>query len=210
MKELWLIRHGESEGNINRWVTGCEDLLLTDNGINQAKALGKWIKASNPAPDLLLSSGMRRAVDTALHMALEIEPVIYPELNETDAGEVSYWLREEFDEQFPEFWDPFDEMRPFPGGESHQQLYERVNECTNRILGSQHDESLVMMVAHAGTISSIMHYAYNVPMKYFSRFVVDNGSVTILRYFDNSSPPQLVMYNQRPPSVLHQLQKSTE
>ena len=202
MIELWLVRHGTSSANVEKWVTGCKDVPLTEEGELQASSLGKWL--SNHwgfEPDVYVTSTMKRAVDTADLLNIPSTPERYAELNETDAGDVSYWKRDDFDAKFPDFWSPFDENRPFPGGESHKDLYDRVIFCMQSIINKSPKNARILVVAHAGTISSIFHHAYNVPMKHFSKFVVDNGSLSVLRYIDYHTPPELVIYNQMPPDV---------
>jgi broad specificity phosphatase PhoE len=76
---LWIIRHGESAGNVARaaaYAAGAEridvtlrdmDVPLSPNGCDQAAALGRWF-ARRPAeerPEVLLASPYLRARDTA-------------------------------------------------------------------------------------------------------------------------------------------------
>ena len=76
---LWIIRHGESAGNVARaaaYAGGAErieltlrdmDVPLSANGRDQATALGRWF-AAQPAderPQVLLASPYLRALDTA-------------------------------------------------------------------------------------------------------------------------------------------------
>lgn len=60
---LVIIRHGETEGNINKIITGSTDTDITENGIQQANELGK--KLSFIDFDVAYSSDLRRAVVTA-------------------------------------------------------------------------------------------------------------------------------------------------
>ncbi len=71
--ELYLVRHGQSCGNIPRNAEGlsaedAEDPELTPLGKRQAKLLGEAF--SSFAFDFIISSGLRRAVDTAGAVAL--------------------------------------------------------------------------------------------------------------------------------------------
>ena len=141
---------------------------------------------------------MRRAIETAALLEMPIPPIRAKDLNETDAGDVAMWPRVVFDAQFADFWSPFDPARPFPGGESHMDLYHRVNQYTAALLGGLGEEDKMLMVAHGGTISSIFHQAFNVPMIQFSRFKAQNASLSILR-FRRSEAPELVAFNLRPP-----------
>lgn len=77
---MWLVRHGESTGNVAREVAesgGAElidlaerdaDVPLSDHGRRQAAALGRWLadRPESERPTLALSSPYRRAHDTAV------------------------------------------------------------------------------------------------------------------------------------------------
>ncbi len=60
--KLYLIRHGESETNHKKMWTGWMDVNLTENGINQAKNVSKYIK--DIKFDKVYSSDLKRACQT--------------------------------------------------------------------------------------------------------------------------------------------------
>jgi probable phosphoglycerate mutase len=60
--ELWLIRHGETEWSASGRHTGRTDIPLTEEGIRQARALGRYL-AGRPFA-LVLTSPLSRAADT--------------------------------------------------------------------------------------------------------------------------------------------------
>ena len=62
MTMIWLIRHGESESNAGLATGATASIGLTPLGQAQAEALAA---AFERAPDLIVSSGYRRALDTA-------------------------------------------------------------------------------------------------------------------------------------------------
>ncbi|MET0372571.1 MAG: histidine phosphatase family protein [Sphingobium sp.] len=78
-ERLWLVRHGQSAGNVARDVAMGQaldrilldgrdvDIPLSDLGREQATALGHWFAQSPPdeRPDVLLTSPYLRAMDTA-------------------------------------------------------------------------------------------------------------------------------------------------
>ena len=84
---LWLVRHGQSTGNVARDVAeagGAElldlaerdaDVPLSDLGREQADALGQWLADLPPAqrPTLAVSSPYRRALDTAVTALAELD-----------------------------------------------------------------------------------------------------------------------------------------
>ena len=62
MSEFWLIRHGESESNAGLPTGATDQIELTVRGHAQARALAA---AFEHAPDLIIVSSYRRAIDTA-------------------------------------------------------------------------------------------------------------------------------------------------
>ena len=65
MKELYLIRHGETEMNVAGLASGHTDTPLTATGLNQAKEAGLSIKERNIILDRIFSSPLQRAHHTA-------------------------------------------------------------------------------------------------------------------------------------------------
>lgn len=62
MSEFWLIRHGESDSNAGLPTGATDQIGLTARGQAQAQALAA---AFDRAPDLIVASSYRRAIDTA-------------------------------------------------------------------------------------------------------------------------------------------------
>ena len=66
---LFLIRHGQSHINLAEWESGNTDEGLTDLGKRQAVALAKWLPQCEPNIDVIFTSTMRRALETAEPLA---------------------------------------------------------------------------------------------------------------------------------------------
>lgn len=63
MKQLFLVRHGETEWNAKRRLQGQTDIGLSDHGRAQARALAPLVAAQ--VPDLAVTSDLIRASETA-------------------------------------------------------------------------------------------------------------------------------------------------
>ena len=73
MKQLYFVRHGESEFNrAHKWA-GSTDTPLTETGHKQAQKAGRHIKDKKIAIDVIVSSPLERAHETAKHIADAIE-----------------------------------------------------------------------------------------------------------------------------------------
>ena len=70
MIKLVLVRHGQSEWNLENKFTGWTDVELSTNGINEAKNAGKLLKEKGYTFDLGYTSVLKRAIHT-LDLILE-------------------------------------------------------------------------------------------------------------------------------------------
>jgi 2,3-bisphosphoglycerate-dependent phosphoglycerate mutase len=70
MPKLILIRHGQSQWNLENRFTGWWDVDVTEKGANEAWAAGELMKAKGIAPDICFTSVQSRAIKT-LNLALE-------------------------------------------------------------------------------------------------------------------------------------------
>jgi 2,3-bisphosphoglycerate-dependent phosphoglycerate mutase len=68
MKQLVLIRHGESAWNLENRFTGWMDVDLTPNGSAQALAAGEALKQAGYEFDIAYTSVLRRAIRTLWHV----------------------------------------------------------------------------------------------------------------------------------------------
>ena len=66
MSKLVLLRHGQSQWNLENRFTGWKDIELSENGILEAKESGRLIKEKKIPIDAVYSSELKRANDTAI------------------------------------------------------------------------------------------------------------------------------------------------
>ena len=64
MFKLVLLRHGESQWNLENRFTGWTDVDLTDNGRREAKAAGELLQSEGYSFDIAYTSVLRRAIRT--------------------------------------------------------------------------------------------------------------------------------------------------
>jgi 2,3-bisphosphoglycerate-dependent phosphoglycerate mutase len=70
MPKLILIRHGQSQWNLENRFTGWWDVDVTEKGADEAWAAGELMKAKGIAPEICFTSVQSRAIKT-LNLALE-------------------------------------------------------------------------------------------------------------------------------------------
>ena len=70
MPKLILLRHGQSDWNLENRFTGWWDVDVTEKGIEEARAAGRLLREKGVDPDICFTSLQTRAIKT-LHLALE-------------------------------------------------------------------------------------------------------------------------------------------
>ena len=163
--KLTLVRHGQSEWNLENRFTGWRDVDLTEKGREEAKKAGELIKGD--VVDIAFTSGLKRAQHTLAiilkEMGKEDIPVIKNlALNERDYGELSgknkKELTEEVGEEQVHIWRRSYDVAP-PGGESLKDTYERVvpyyeSEIYPQIKAGKN----ILIVAHGNSLRSLIMY----------------------------------------------------
>ena len=91
MKKLVLVRHGQSEWNLENKFTGWTDVGLSEKGIEEAKEAGKVLKELGYSFDIAFTSVLKRANDTLYYILDELNenniPIKYNyKLNERHYG----------------------------------------------------------------------------------------------------------------------------
>jgi 2,3-bisphosphoglycerate-dependent phosphoglycerate mutase len=132
MADLILLRHGQSQWNLENRFTGWVDVPLSERGIAEARAAGSKLRGRRI--DRLYTSVLQRAIDTA-DLALEeagitgIPTVRDAALNERMYGDLQGKdkdeARREFGEEQVKLWRRSYDVRP-PGGESLADTAARV------------------------------------------------------------------------------------
>ena len=90
MPKLILIRHGQSQWNLENRFTGWWDVDVTEKGVAEARAAGKLMKEKGLSPDICFTSLQTRAIKT-LHLALEEMDMLWlPEIKDYRLNERHY------------------------------------------------------------------------------------------------------------------------
>ena len=152
-----LLRHAQSEGNLNRIYVGHSELPLSPLGLEQAKVCAEYVAQGGiPRPDVILSSDLMRAFQTALPTALALGLPILPDpaLREIFSGNWEGRRFEEIARLYPECFRTWmeDPANSRPGeGESMRELYERIGDEFDRIVETYRGKT-VLAVTHATPI----------------------------------------------------------
>ena len=149
---IYLLRHGETEWNLEGRKQGRLDSPLTSRGREQARSSGRRLCAllDPPSVSLFACSPLGRARETAEIVAAELGlggAVVEPLLAEHHMGEWQGLTNQEVDARFGAARQERMQDRwryVIPGGESYERLHVRALEW----LAGVADEPLVVAVAH--------------------------------------------------------------
>ena len=171
MNKLVLLRHGQSQWNLENRFTGWKDVPLTEKGINEANNAGYLLKKHNIKIDKVFSSVLERANKTAeiAMKVLEIEnlyengKLIYEKnqnLNERDYGDLVGLNKAETADKFGKeqvhIWRRSYDTPP-PNGESLKDVVDRVSPYfTETIQPHILNKKNVLIAAHGNSLRAIM------------------------------------------------------
>ena len=155
---VYLIRHGESVGNLNRICLGHTDLDLTELGHKQAKCTADAL--SEVEISAIYSSDLVRAVHTAEPHALKRDLYItknadFRELFFGDWENASVlMLKERFHEQFMIGWRQNFGTFTAPNGESVVEMAERMARGLKKA-ATEHPGEKILVTSHAAAIRAL-------------------------------------------------------
>jgi broad specificity phosphatase PhoE len=173
---LWLVRHGQTDWNLEGRFQGQTDLPLNEAGWAQARALTVALPPVDYAA--IYSSDLRRALDTAqmlgAHFNLPVQ--VDRRLREVGLGLWEGMLVGDIQKRYADEWlartqDPLN-ARP-PSGESLAELAVRAWAAATDITRS-HPGGEVVVVAHGLTLAAIRVKALGLPLEVAYAQVPDN------------------------------------
>ncbi|WP_168118828.1 histidine phosphatase family protein [Paenibacillus sp. HB172176] len=170
MKEkttIYLVRHGQTEWNVEHRFQGHQDSPLTENGIIQAKWLGEAL--ANERLHVICASSSPRAVMTAelIGEGRGLTVQACDAFMELGLGEWEGMNQEEAKELYPQ---PFDQFWNDPesfgvqGGESFAEAFDRARNALLQ-LAEEHAGKTVLIVTHTVIVKLLMAYFENRPLR---------------------------------------------
>ena len=154
-----LIRHGETPWNAEGRLQGHTDVPLNSHGQEQATQMAAALKAANFHFDVLYTSDLQRAADTANAIVkLFGKPaVLDKELRERHFGVLQGLKISEAPQVHPKVWKVHlarDLEHDLEGGESISQFANRIKNALTRIT-QEHPGKTICLVSHGGVLDMI-------------------------------------------------------
>ncbi len=179
---IYLVRHGESEANIQKRYSGITDVDLSQKGRLQAAAAGKNLVQEKISH--VYSSPLKRAKDTAKIICKEINLDENKIITEDCLIEVNFGIFENmtWDEVILNYKEEsekwiFDQHKyKFPEGEGYDDIIKRIADFIDNVP----DNSLI--VTHFGVIQSILLYLGIADDTNLWNFMISNCDIMVLNH----------------------------
>ena len=185
---LGLLRHGQTDWNINFLLQGVTDIPMNQTGIEQVKLAAQAIRAEDW--DVVLTSPLSRARQTAEIIASQhgyTEIIEQELLIERSFGEAEGLSHEQWRAKYSN-------LDVIPGGESRTQLADR-----SRLLLETISQDLagkrVLAISHGALIRALIAIASNNELPRDGERL-GNASLNVVKHIDNSW--QVVNYSLEP------------
>lgn len=176
--KLWLVRHGQTQANLDGLYSGISETSLTEKGILQAETVSNML--NNVAFDKVLCSELSRAQHTTqlILQQRNVPVVTEPRLNEMNFGD---WemrhhrdLQHQDAENYAAWCNDWQNVVP-KNGEGFQVFSRRVCEFATSLSLLPKQEN-VLIVSHQGVLSLLIATLLNMPPASLWHFVIEQGA----------------------------------
>jgi len=149
MTEIILVRHGETEWNVQEVFRGRIDIELNETGLRQAELLAEYLSRLNI--DAVYSSPLKRALNTAQAIAShhKLEVKISPGLLDFDFGKWQGLSHPEVKDRYKQLyaqWLENPHLIRMPDGESLNGVRKRALGVVNEVVAKH--EGTIVLVSH--------------------------------------------------------------
>lgn len=198
--DLYLIRHGQSETNVNPDMMGqSPDVPLTKLGKRQAECLGERFKKEDKKFDFVFASPYKRAYDTAKIAVGDVPIIKSPRLREYSAGDWTGASRKETI-KVPQLLKMGALNHNFlpPNGESLSMVERRASEWLEdcilynsemqKAAAEKTAEGKILSIAvfsHGMTIKTLLHYVMGFDKNFTWKVSISNTSISQLYFGKN-------------------------
>lgn len=191
MAELWLVRHGQTDWNIEGRFQGQTDLPLNPQGMIQAEMLAQRFVNENIRFAAVYSSDLLRARTTAETLAKYLRVPLYtdPRLREAKLGEWEGKLFSEIKLNYRDWLEKRKQDPAFPlapGGENLIQIAERLSAAAREIART-HQGQRVLVVSHGLSLAVLICLSQGEPLNRAYWMIPQNAEPVVVQWSDGLS-----------------------
>ena len=193
MGRLYMVRHGESEWNVQGRIQGHADVDLTDRGRQQARVLAR--RLSGVAFDAAYSSDLNRSRETAQIILGDSSTPLQAtdRIREYHKGVFQGLTVHEYMRRYPDLYQAslVNDLDFAPtGGETIRQTSSRMAAFVSD-LKRQHQDETVLVVGHGGSLRSAVVAIMDLPLEANWKFVMGNCSLSVFDIYSNNAVMRL-------------------
>ncbi len=198
-KNIYIIRHGETEYNRTGYLQGATiNASLNENGRAQAAAFYEAYK--DIKFDKIYTSVLKRSIESVELFLLKDIPVEhYEELNEINWGVMEgkklspkAWIRLR---RLAGYWKKGEIHKRIPGGESPKDVAERQKKVIN-IIFSRPEEKNILLSLHGRAMRIFICQLLDLPLSEMDRFRHSNMGLYLIRFVEGQ-PPRVIKSNNK-------------
>ena len=186
MTEIWLVRHGQTDWNIEgRW-QGHADIPLNPTGLEQARSLASILAENGRAFKAIYSSDLKRAYTTAQEIGKSLSLPVHKDrrLREISKGDWEGMLVSQVSELSTEatrqrMEDPL--YSRAPGGESLMEVAARLSSAVDDIARA-HPIGPVLVVTHGLALATLLCLANRWPLQEAYDRIPGNAAAQVIHW----------------------------
>ena len=168
--EIFFFRHAQTLWNLEKRFQGQKNSELSETGILQSRQMSEKIKEI--APDIFITSELKRTKDTLMHALGNIERQKY-QIEMSDFNEAAFgcWEGMLIEDVMRQFSAEFRTHREQPhlfkmkDAESYEEIQNRALEGVERII-KEFPGKKVAVITHGMTLLCLIGYIRNIPTKH--------------------------------------------
>lgn len=183
MKELYLVRHGETAGQSSIRFYGATDIELSDLGRRQMRCVSEAI-AHISFKSLVTSPLLRTRESTSIaHPKTEPAPAIIEGFREFNFGDVEGMTKEEILARYGSdgtTWEDIRSQDGFPGGEKKSAFYARIADAATKVIPRL--EFPALAVLHKGVMRGVLSSLTGKSVEELMSYNIELGSIHRLEH----------------------------
>ncbi|SDK48484.1 histidine phosphatase family protein [Natronincola ferrireducens] len=196
MKKLYVVRHGETNWNLEGRTQGIKDSQLTDDGLLQAQLLAK--RLIEEKIEVIYSSCLLRAKSTAeiISKILKLPYYCDKNLNEMNFGQWEGLTNEQILKLYPselKTWRNYPHETCIPSGEKLISVQRRIVEFVENVLKNTKEKN-ILIISHSTIIKLLLLNVLNMDICNYYRLKQENCCINIIEF--RNYGPVLLKYNE--------------
>ncbi len=179
MTKIILVRHGQTPWNKDKIFRGSKDIPLNDQGREEARLAGEWLKGETM--QAAYTSPLSRSRDTALaiagHHGVTVQDL--PGLSDLCYGDWEGVPLTEVKIKFADLyrqWETAPQTVRFPGGETLEELRQRSMSAVEEVV-RRHPDQVVLLSAHRAVNKVLIAALIGLDNSHFWRIGQDTTAV---------------------------------